>query len=263
MARTPLFPRGGDFVSWALNITRRIERDFAALNLQADSLSAAFSADLHSVSAVIKADISSVSAVIKTDISSVSAAITTAYGLEDDSVSAVIKADISSVSAAIKADITSVSAAIKADISSVSAAIKADITSVSAVIKADISSVSSTIETRIQSLSATVSAVITNRRAVAWGSFTAGSPPTSLTGYNVVSMSQSITTIRITYGTNLSITAGVAVAASCYDPACVFVMPPPGSASVLLRVASPWADPGYTVTASGFVSFIVFANSSM
>lgn len=31
MARTPLFPRHGDLTSWALNITQRIERDYAEL----------------------------------------------------------------------------------------------------------------------------------------------------------------------------------------------------------------------------------------
>lgn len=114
MARTPLFPRAGDFTSWALNITQRIERDYAELKAENDSLSAAFMLDLHSVSVVIKADISSVSA-----------AITTAYLAEDDSVSAVIKADIGSVSAAIKADISSVSAVLETHINSVSATINA------------------------------------------------------------------------------------------------------------------------------------------
>lgn len=120
MARTPLFPRAGDFASWALNITQRIERDYAQLQASTDSLSVAFTADLRSVSAVIKLDINSVSSVIKTDISSVSAAIkldissvsaaiTTAYDAADRSVSACVHADIASASSLLQTSINTVS----------------------------------------------------------------------------------------------------------------------------------------------------------
>lgn len=64
MARTPLFPRGGDFTAWALNITQRIERDYAQLTADDHSISAVITADLHSVSAVINTDIRSLSATL-------------------------------------------------------------------------------------------------------------------------------------------------------------------------------------------------------
>lgn len=68
MSRIPLLSRTGDIVNWALNITQRIERDYAELKLLAnDAIS-----NLLSASAAIKTDISSVSAVIETRIDSLS-----------------------------------------------------------------------------------------------------------------------------------------------------------------------------------------------
>lgn len=49
MARTPLFPRAGDIPSWALNITQRIERDYAQTGATLGSLSA----DLVTIQAAI------------------------------------------------------------------------------------------------------------------------------------------------------------------------------------------------------------------
>lgn len=71
MSRIPLLSRTGDIVNWALNITQRIERDYAELKLIASDAAT----NLLSASAVIKTDISSVSAVIETRIDSLSAAL--------------------------------------------------------------------------------------------------------------------------------------------------------------------------------------------
>lgn len=69
MSRIPLPSRFGDITSWILNVTQRIERDYAFLKYNTDSLRT----DLTSQSSVIKLDISSVSSVIETRINSLSA----------------------------------------------------------------------------------------------------------------------------------------------------------------------------------------------
>lgn len=127
MARTPLFPRGGDFTSWALTVTQRIERDYAELkNIMVED------DDLRSLSAAIVTNITSVSSAINTDIHSISAVLATDFYSNDASVYAVAVSDNASLYALVGADLRSLSVDLDAAIRSTSFVIKQDITSVAA-----------------------------------------------------------------------------------------------------------------------------------
>lgn len=199
MARTPLYPRGGDFTSWALNITQRIERDYA--ELKNDELNIA--SNVASISADLTAALRSVSICITADIAASEARSRTDFLSNDASLSAVLYAGVTSVAAQSDTDLHSVSGLLSSDIRSTSFVIKQDISSVAADIIAgyyggmvtpdDLRSVSACIAADLNTLSNSVSLVIASVSAALQTSINSVSNTVSKAFVNMASLDARIT----------------------------------------------------------------------